>query len=221
MDYKLEDIKVLYEDKAMIVVVKPSGMASQPDPSGNQDMLTLLNSKYHDVFLVHRLDTATGGVMVYARGKQSAGILSNEVQDHLSFKKTYLVVLDKKPEEDESELVDYLYHDKRQNKSFVVKSDRKGSKEARLIYRVISINESGNALVEVRLLTGRSHQIRVQFASRRTPVFGDGKYGSRCKMKGFALWSYKASIKHPFTKKLIECECEPEYSLSPWSSFKK
>ena len=221
MDYELEDINILYEDKAMVVVVKPCGMASQPDPSGNKDMLTLLNSKYHDVFLVHRLDTATGGVMVYARGKQAAGVLSNEVQDHECFRKTYLVVLDKKPELDEGELVDYLYHDKRQNKSFVVKSDRKGSKEARLIYKVLATNENGNALVEVRLLTGRSHQIRVQFASRKTPVYGDGKYGSRCKMKGFALWSYKSSIKHPFTKKTIECECEPDYASMPWSSFKK
>ncbi|MCQ2799102.1 MAG: RluA family pseudouridine synthase [Bacilli bacterium] len=216
----MDEIKVLYEDQSMVMVVKPCGIASQKDLTGNIDMLTLLNNKYKDVFLVHRLDTSTGGVMVYARGKKAAGVLSNEVQDHEVFKKTYLVVLEHTPEEKEGELVDYLYHDKRQNKSFVVKSDRKGSKEAKLSYKVLATNEAGHALVEVRLHTGRSHQIRVQFASRKMPVYGDGKYGGRCKMKGFALWSYKASIKHPFINKVVECECPPDYTSVPWNEFK-
>ncbi len=213
------DIKILYEDRAMVVVVKPCGMPSQPDPSGKADMLSILNDKYHDIFLVHRLDTSTGGLMVYARGKKPAGILSQQVQDHEVFKKTYLVALEKAPESPEGELVDYLYHDKRQNKSFVVKSDRKGSKEARLTYKVLKSNEDGHSLVEVRLHTGRSHQIRVQFASRKTPVYGDGKYGARCKMKGFALWSSKMEIKHPFTNKVMEFEYSPDFTQIPWSEF--
>ncbi|MCQ2911958.1 MAG: RluA family pseudouridine synthase [Bacilli bacterium] len=220
MEYQLSDIKILYEDRSLIVCVKPCGLASQKDPTGNQDLLTLLNEKYKDIYLVHRLDTATGGVMIYARGKASAGKLSEAVQNHETFKKTYLAVLDKAPEQPEGELVDFLYHDKRQNKSFVVKSDRKGSKEAKLEYKVLEVNENGNALVCIRLLTGRSHQIRVQFASRKTPVYGDGKYGSRCKMKGFALWSSKLEFNHPFTKERIECECLPEQELTPWSFFK-
>lgn len=217
MEYQLSDIKILYEDRSLIVCVKPCGLASQKDLSGNQDLLTLLNEKYKDVYLVHRLDTATGGVMVYARGKASAAKLSEAVQNHEEFEKTYLVVLDKAPEQFEGELIDFLFHDKRQNKSFVVKSDRKGSKEAKLKYKVLQVNESGNALVLVRLFTGRSHQIRVQFASRKTPVYGDGKYGSRCKMKGFALWSYKLAFTHPFTKERIECECYPEHDTTPWN----
>lgn len=219
MEYQSSDIKILYEDRSLIVCVKPCGLASQKDLTGNQDLLTLLNDKYKDVYLVHRLDTATGGVMIYARGKAAAGKLSEAVQNHQIFEKTYLTVLDKAPEQAEGELTDFLFHDKRQNKSFVVKSDRKGSKEAKLKYKVLQVNENGNALVLVRLLTGRSHQIRVQFASRRTPVYGDGKYGSRCKMKGFALWSYKLAFIHPFTKERIECECLPEQNTMPWNLF--
>lgn len=219
MEYSINDIKILFEDRSMVVAVKPCGLASQKDLTGNQDLLTLLNEKYKDIFLVHRLDTATGGVMVYARGKAAAGRLSEAVQNHETFVKTYLTVLDKTPEQAEGELVDYLYHDKRQNKSFVVKSDRKGSKEARLKYKVLAVNESGNALVLVRLFTGRSHQIRVQFASRKTPVYGDGKYGSRCKMKGFALWSYHISFVHPYTKEKVECKFNPDTETLPWDQF--
>lgn len=219
MEYSIEDIKILFEDSHIIVAVKPCGMASQKDPTGKQDLLTLLNEKYKDVYLVHRLDTATGGVMVYARGKAAAAKLSEQVQDHEMFQKTYLVVLDKAPEEKEGELVDFLFHDKRQNKSFVVKSDRKGSKEAKLRYKVLSVDEEGHALVSVSLLTGRSHQIRVQFASRKTPVYGDGKYGSRCKMKGFALWSKSVILKHPFSNKIIECEFFPSAETEPWNKF--
>ena len=220
MLFTLEDVKILFEDSSMIVCVKPCGLPSQMDKTGNIDLLTLLNNKYGDVFLVHRLDTATGGVMVYARGKKAAAILSQEVQDHDIFKKTYLAVLDKTPVEPSGEMIDYLYHDKRQNKSFVVKGGRSGAKLAKLSYTTLKTNESGNALVEVRLYTGRSHQIRVQFASRGYPLYGDGKYGSRCKMKGFALWSYKISIRHPITKKTIECECDPDYTQIPWNEFK-
>lgn len=219
MPFTLEDIKILYEDRSMIVVVKPSGLPSQMDKTGNIDLLTLLNNKYGNAFLIHRLDTATGGVMVYARGKRAAGILSGQIQDHEIFKKTYLAVLDKTPTEVKGELVDYLYHDKRQNKSFVVKNTKSGAKLARLSYEMLATNNDGNCLVKVRLHTGRSHQIRVQFASRGLPIYGDGKYGSRCKMKGFALWSTSVVVRHPITNEEIKCDADPNYNEIPWNLF--
>ena len=105
------------------------------------------------------------------------------------------------------------------NKAFVVDRARKGSKEAVLTYRVLARAENGHALVLVRLHTGRTHQIRVQFASRALPLIGDGKYGSREKCPNIALWAYRLSFPHPVNGKNVSAEALPSLDASPWSEF--
>ena len=176
------DIRILYEDSEILLVQKPAGMPSQPDPCGQPDLLTVL-ARRTPVWLVHRLDTPTGGVMVFARTPHAAAALSRTVQDHERFVKEYLCVLPAAPQEPEGVLTDWLYHDSRRNRTYPVappregSTPRKGVREARLAYRTIGIAPDGTALVLARLYTGRTHQIRAQFASRGLPLLGDGKYG--------------------------------------------
>lgn len=220
-------MQILYEDKFLLVCVKPVGVESQRSSSGKDDMLTLLSQyraeKGEDgyVGLVHRLDVATGGAMIYSKREDMTGRLSALVQSG-DYKKTYLAVVHGEPAESEGEMRDLLYHDKNKNKSYVCDKKRQGVKEAVANYRLIDTAEQGEgeklSLVEVGLITGRTHQIRVQFASRKMPLVGDGKYGSRDNKASCALWSYKVEFLHPITRKLITCECFPE-DRYPWSLF--
>ena len=210
------DIEILYQDRDLLVCCKPAGMPSQPDPSGQTDLLSLLQASHATASLVHRLDTPTGGVMVFGLTPKATAKLCALVQDHGRFQKEYLAVLPKAPSEPEGQMRDYLYHDKRANKSFVTDSARKGSKEAVLDYRVLTTAPDGHALVLVRLHTGRTHQIRVQFASRGLPLVGDGKYGSREKCPYIGLWAYRLTFPHPITGKTISVSVRPEPETAPW-----
>lgn len=219
-------MKILYEDKYLIVVEKPVGVESQKSSAGKPDMLSLLSQyrleKGEDGYigLVHRLDTATGGAMIYSKREDMTGKLSALVQSG-DYKKTYLAVVHGAPDGKSGEMRDLLYHDKTKNKSFVCVKERKGVKEAILNYRTLvsADGEDGEiSLVEVELITGRTHQIRVQFASRKMPLVGDGKYGSRDNKASCALWSHKVRFIHPVTKKVIECESSPEGGY-PWDGF--
>lgn len=219
----MDDIKILYEDKHLILCEKPAGTPSQPDLSGLGDVLTKLSEKYRDVKLVHRLDIPTGGVMVYAKNGKSAAKLSelfahHDVNGDNGMAKTYLAVLSSEPDFDEGELCDLLFHDKQKNKSFVVDSPRKGVKKARLIWKKLAVSDDGYTLISVTLLTGRTHQVRVQFASRGRPLCGDGKYGSLVKCPFVALWSHSISFVHPFTGKKIKAVSTP-HDISPWNLF--
>ncbi len=220
-------MKILYEDKYLIVCEKSVGIESQVSSSGKENMVELL-SRYRaergeDLYigLVHRLDTATGGAMIYSKREEMAGKLSALVQSG-DYKKTYLAVVHGIPEENEGEMRDLLYHDKQRNKSFVVQKQRAGVKEALANYRLLeSVTlEDGEAmsLVEVELITGRTHQIRVQFASRKMPLVGDGKYGSRDNRATCALWSHKVEFVHPITKKKIKVMSDPQ-DVYPWNMF--
>ncbi|MBQ8403783.1 MAG: RNA pseudouridine synthase [Clostridia bacterium] len=213
------DIQILYEERDLLVCKKPAGVPSQPDPTGQADLLTALSEKYKNVNLVHRLDTPTGGVMVFALTQKTAAGLSALVQDHARFKKEYLAVISKPPQEAEGEMRDYLFHDKRVNKSFPVEKARKGSKEAILEYRVLATLENGYTLVLVRLHTGRTHQIRVQFASRGLPLVGDGKYGSREKCPYIGLWAYRLEFPHPTKRNTVCAAAKPDILAMPWSVF--
>ena len=213
------DIEILYKDRDLIICRKPAGVPSQPDPSGQESLLSALSAEYKSVSLVHRLDTPTGGAMVFALSKKAAAGLGALVQDHERFVKEYLAVIPEAPAEESGELRDFLYHDKRVNKAFVVDGARKGSKEAVLTYRVLATLENGRALVLVRLYTGRTHQIRVQFASRVLPLIGDGKYGSREKCPNIALWAYRLSFPHPVNGKDVSAEALPPLDILPWSEF--
>ncbi len=215
------DIPILYEDKYLLLCQKPAGVPSQQDISGQEDCLSILAQRYPKITLIHRLDVPTGGVMMYAKAPAYAGKLSGLVQTHGEggMCKTYLAVLSNTPDFEEGQLTDLLFHDKQKNKAFVVQDVRKGVKEARLLWKKLCTDESGKTLVSVSLLTGRTHQIRVQFASRGCPVCGDGKYGSKQKCPYIALWSHRVQFVHPFTGKLISAESYPDKNSIPWNSF--
>ena len=160
----------LFSDKDIAVCVKPVGLDSEAEfPAAIKEALG------GEVFPIHRLDKNVGGVMVYARSKQAAAALSKAVQDGAMVKEYVAVVHGTPPESGDWE--DLLWKDSRKNKVFVVKRVRSGVKKARLEFRRLSQGET--SLVRIRLHTGRSHQIRVQFSSRGFPLVGDHKYGSR------------------------------------------
>lgn len=217
-------IDVLHKSRDFIVCVKPHGIPSQPDVSGCIDMTELLreylreNGENDEIFVVHRLDRTTGGVMVYARHKNAAAEFSRLVAEKDSFEKHYLALVSGAPESESGNMTDYLYKDSAQKKAFVIKNERKGAKLASLDYEVLktaSIDEKVFSLVSVKLNTGRFHQIRAQFASRSMPIYGDGKYGSREKSPHIALWASKISF--IYKSKKYTFEKEPDFTLSPWS----
>lgn len=190
-------MEVLFEDKHVIVVIKERGLLSEE--STNPNMVTLLKELTKgEIYPVHRLDKDVGGVMVYAKTKVAAAELSKQAGDR-TMEKAYLAVVHGKPEEKDGILEDLLYFDKSKNKSFTVKKERRGVKKALLSYSVVKEYDD-SALVEVHLMTGRTHQIRVQFASRKMPLFGDRRYGAKDDSKIIALWSKEVSFLHPVTK---------------------
>lgn len=201
-------MKILYEDKDIVVCIKERGILSQAGKQGERTMLILLEEETGgEVYPVHRLDREVGGVMVYARNKKSAAHLSQQVSDR-TMEKEYLAVVGGVPEEKTGILEDLLYFDKSKNKSFTVKKERRGVKKASLGYTVLG-EKDGLSLVHVLLHTGRTHQIRVQFASRKMPLVGDRRYGSKRESRNIALWSYRISFVHPVTKERMTFEEMP------------
>ena len=196
-------MKVIYEDKDILVVYKPANMLTQSDESGNDGVVELLSKEYNqNIHLIHRLDYSVSGLLVFARNPKVAADLSNIVSEH-DFVKEYYALVHGVPEEMEGTLEDLLYKDNRLKKAFVVKKERKGVKKAKLDYKVEkSVNDI--SLVHIHLYTGRFHQIRVQFASRKLPLVGDGKYGAKDNEKRIALCAYHLAFKHPKTKEVMD-----------------
>lgn len=193
-------MKIYYEDNEIIALEKPYGASSQE--SQGVSVLSLLKERGIDAFCVHRLDTQTTGVMVYAKTSKSAAFLSSQISSR-QFYKEYLAVCHGTPEK-EGEMIDLLYHDKLKNKSFVVKSKRAGCKEANLEFWTqgsAKFNEKELSLVKILLHTGRTHQIRVQLSSRGFPLYGDGKYGAKDNDK-IALHCHKIKFIHPNGKEM-------------------
>ena len=178
---------VLYEDAALVVCVKPRGVLAAADASGKRSMADLLAPR--TVYPVHRLDRETVGLMVFAKTREAAAALSAQLGE--GFCKEYLAQCETPPTPPEGELEDLLYHDRGKNKTYVVARKRSGVRPARLSYRVLC-----GGLVLVRLHTGRTHQIRVQFASRGWPLCGDRKYGARTG-GALGLWAYRLRFCHP------------------------
>lgn len=197
-------IPILYRDRYLVVCVKPQGILSQ-DSESAQNLPDKLSKQLGVDYVgtVHRLDRETSGVMVYSLDPSITGRLTAVISDKESTVKEYRALLNGVPEVNNGELRDLLYHDVRKNKTYVVDRMRRGVREAVLRYQVVSVND-GYALVSVRLLTGRTHQIRVQFASRGLPVCGDGRYGGGSGR--LMLASVKLSFVHPITGKRIEAE---------------
>ena len=220
-------IKVIFEDNHLLVVEKPVNILSQGDDTNDKDMVNLLKQyvkeKYNKpgnvyIGLVHRLDRPVGGIMVFAKTSKAASRLSDQVRTK-TFKKTYRAVIHGNMINKEDTLKDYLYKNKKTNMVSVVNKDHKEAKNAELSYKTLD-RKDGFSLVEIDLKTGRPHQIRVQFASRNHPLFGDQRYGQHVNKVGqqIALWYYKIEIIHPTTKEKMEFICEPPQEY-PWNLF--
>lgn len=216
-------MEILFEDEHLIICIKPVGILSQKDASGSANMVDELakylqeNQKSGNIYVVHRLDKNVSGVMVYAKSSSVAAGLSKAIGQQM-FNKEYMAVIKGCPEEKEGVLKDLLFKDSSKNKSYVVKRERKGVKKASLEYKVMDTIESDSGVVSkvwIKLHTGRTHQIRVQFASRKMPLLGDGKYGSRENKCDVALWSYRISFVHPVTKEIVDCYKNPP-DIYPW-----
>ncbi len=220
----MEKLNVLYEDNHIIVLEKKSGILSQADKSGDVDMLTLVKSyikekydKKGEVFLglVHRLDTLTSGIMVFARTSKAASRLSDDIRQGMMYKK-YLAVFEEVIEKKNGSFEDYLAKDSSKNISYVTK-DKKNGKYSKLEYEVLEIKDK-LSLVKINLITGRSHQIRVQFASRGYHIVGDAKYKAKSKDKDkIALHAYELAFYHPTKKELMTFELMPD--RSPFDKF--
>ena len=203
------DISVLFEDAHIIVVEKPPFIVceSTAKKDGLADLLAERTGGY--IGTVHRLDRGVGGVMVYAKTSAAAAKLSAAVQAK-ELRKEYLAVVRGTPLPASGEMRDLLFHDRRQNKTFVVERQRAGVKEALLEYDTIEHITTARgeecSLVHVLLHTGRTHQIRVQFASRGHSLLGDGKYGARGDNRQIALFATRLAFSHPVTRKKMEFE---------------
>ena len=202
MDAPNAKINILYRDEHILVTYKPYGVLSEGDEQ-KPNMPALLREEIgcRDVYTVHRLDRTTQGLMAYALTTEAAKRLSALVQKG-EMEKIYLTVAEGTPETPAGELSDLLYFDRRKNKSYVVKRERKGVKEARLCYETldtVKLDGKTLSLLKIRLLTGRTHQIRVQFASRKMPLVGDRRYGSTVESDNILLCSSQLRFTHPFS----------------------
>ena len=202
-------IEILYEDKNIVCCEKPCGISSE------KELPEMLSSELGcEIFTLHRLDTPVGGVMVYAKNKNAAAKMSRKIAEQSDFEKTYLAVCEGEFDEPEGVMEDLLFKDSAKNKSFVVKRERRGVKKAKLCYRPLGTAEFDGrkcTLVEITLKTGRSHQIRVQFSSRRHPLIGDGKYGSKINCP-IALFSHKIETDG-------KCFVKNPPDIKPWNLF--
>lgn len=200
-------MKLIFEDESVIVCVKPVGLLSQGE--GKDSLITRLGEQTGSaVYPIHRLDRGVGGVMVYAKTKAAAAALSEQVAER-KLEKEYLALIHGEPKEKNGTFEDYLFKDSRKNKVFVVKRERKGVKKAVCNFETLLCGQYGSesyTLVRVKLQTGRTHQIRVQFASRKRPLFGDGKYGARDDEKTIALLSCAVGFTHPERQEQLRFE---------------
>ena len=217
-------VEILYKSKNAVVIYKPAGIPSQGDPTGDKDALTLTSEILRELgensslWLIHRLDRVVGGLLIFARNKKYAAILSEYVKDRLVTKEYYAVV------DGECEggiLENLIFKDPRASKSFIVDRERQGTKPARLSYRRLASAETEKGtktLVYVTLDTGRFHQIRAQMSHIKHPITGDGKYGSRDnRAKSLALMASHRAIDLP-GEKIDACRL-PELDTDPWSLF--
>ena len=208
-------LTMLYLDDHIAVCVKPPRVLSTDEPGGMPDLVRqTLGDPRADVRTVHRLDRVVGGVMVLARNAAAASELSRQIREG-SFEKKYLAVVHGQPEQDTGCLRDLLGRDKARKMTFVAEAPGKGIQEAVLSYRVL--NKAGDlSRVEVTLLTGRTHQIRVQFASRGQPLVGERKYSTLNDPCEIALWSCLLRFRHPVTgEELTFTRLPPEEY--PWT----
>lgn len=193
-------MEILFENKECLACVKEPGILSQKGKPGEKDMVTELqkqHSGFGGIYLIHRLDKEVGGVMVFGKSHGAAELLARASEQH-QLRKEYLAVVQGVPEQAEGELKDYLARNDALRKTVTVDPSFRGAKEAKLSYRVVETRETEQGpltLVQIRLHTGRNHQIRVQFSSRALPIVGDERYGTGGAQ--MALWSFRLTFPDP------------------------
>lgn len=208
-------MEIVYQDNDIVVCVKPSRVLSTDEPGGVPDLLRqTLGDPKADVRTVHRLDRVVSGLMVLARNAKSASELSRQIRED-SFEKEYLAIIHGAPEYDIGKFWDLLFRDKARKMTFVTKEEGRGVQPASLTYRVLR-KKSGFSRVRIKLETGRTHQIRVQFSSRGLPLVGERKYSEMNDECEIALWSYRLAFTHPTTKEKMEFVLEPPENY-PWT----
>lgn len=207
-------MNILYEDQQVIVCVKPAGIASETRAIGQQDMVSLLRNYLKqkgeptEIHLIHRLDQPVEGLMVFAKNAKAAASLSSQLAKG-GFGKRYYAVIDNMDFPAQGLLEDYLLKEARGNQSKVVAASTKNAKKALLSYQVIA-KKQDRQLLDIKLETGRHHQIRVQLSSRQAPIVGDSKYGGLKTGRPLALCSYHIAFKHPATGQQMEFTIKPE-----------
>lgn len=207
-------IRIIEENQDFLVCIKPYGISSQNNTG--VDMVKLLSEQTdNEIFCVHRLDKEVSGLMIFAKNKIFAADISSQIASG-KFVKYYIAVIDGKIRTDISVLEDLLFRDSAKNKTYTVKKERKGVKKAKLSFESLGITDN-YSLLKIRLFTGRTHQIRVQFSSRGFPLIGDRKYGSREKCN-IALWSYKLQFQYNGAD--LEFTSVPDSDNHPWLKFK-
>ena len=205
------NFEILYSDADIAVIKKPAGIISEGQKDDGKSAPWLISSALtergitvREVLTVHRLDQKTQGLMVFALSARAAAALSRDIAEQ-KLQKTYTATVHGRPELDEGELRDLLFFDRKRGKSFVVDRERKGVKEALLKYRLLKYDQAANtSKLEIELLTGRTHQIRVQFASRGMYLVGDRRYGAPA--GNFDLTSKRIEFPHPKTGEIMTFE---------------
>ena len=211
-------MEILYQDRDILVCIKPARVLSTDEPGGLPELLReALGDPKADVRTVHRLDRVVSGVMVLARNAKAASELSRQIRED-EFEKEYLAVVHGRPDSDAGTLTDLLYRDKARKMTMVATEPAKGVQEAVLDYQVLSGNEAYTK-VKIQLHTGRTHQIRVQFASRGLPLVGERKYSTLEDPCEIALWSHRIAFTHPGTGERVEFSQEPPEAW-PWTEVR-
>lgn len=208
---------ILFQDSDIIVCIKPPRVLSTDEPGGMPELVRqALGDEHADVRTVHRLDRVVSGLMVLARNPKAASNLSAQIREG-HFGKDYFAVVHGDSLPSTGTLTDLLYRDKARRMTFVAQAPGKGVQEAVLHYRVRA-SAQGLCFVHVELVTGRTHQIRVQFSSRGYPLVGERKYATLKDDCDIALWSCKLSFNHPTSGEKMEFSAMPPAAY-PWNSF--
>ena len=208
-------MKLVYVDDSIVVCVKPARVLSTDEPGGVPDLVReALSDPYADIRTVHRLDRVVSGLMVLARSAEAASELSRQIRVD-EFKKEYLAIIHGSPGEERGRFEDLLVRDKARKMTKVAQQEGKGVQTASLTYQVLN-SQVNMSRVRIQLETGRTHQIRVQFASRNLPLVGERKYSTLEDNCEIALWSYRLAFIHPVTGEKIEFTKEPP-TVFPWT----
>lgn len=210
-------MELIYKDNDIVVCIKPQRVLSTDEPGGVPELVRqALGNPQADARTVHRLDRVVGGLMVLARNAQAASELSRQIRED-QFEKEYTAVVHGRPEETEGKFFDLLLRDKARKMTMVVGEPGKDVQPASLGYWVLGEHESMSK-VRIKLETGRTHQIRVQFASRGLPLVGERKYSTLEDDCEIALWSSKIGFFHPVTGEKMEFKLDPP-EIYPWNCF--